>query len=151
MSKMEADFASVWNRVTGTNTAENELATLQRWIRDEAEGVRSYEALLHGKPPAPAVETLWAFLRQQRRQLRQLQTLYYLRTGDTFAVSLPERREMQPWMKALRERYEAALTQAEGYRQAASKRRDTAALCAMLAEEKDGQASRLRQLAERLL
>ncbi len=148
---MEAGFASVWNRVTGTNTAENELAKLQRWIRDEAEGARSYETLLHGRLPAPAAETLRGILRQQRRQLRQLQTLYYLRTGDTLAVSLPERREMQPWMKALRERYDAALTQAEGYRQAASERRDTAALCAMLAEEKEGQAIRLRQLAERLL
>ena len=42
---MEADFASVWSRVTGTDPAENELTMLQRWIRDETATVRSFEAL----------------------------------------------------------------------------------------------------------
>ena len=64
MIEMEADFASVWSRVTGLNPAENELTMLQRWIRDETESARSYEALLRLRLPGPAAETLRALLRE---------------------------------------------------------------------------------------
>ena len=55
---MEADFASVWSRVTGTNPAEDELTMLRRWIRDETETMRSYEGLLRSRLPNTAAETL---------------------------------------------------------------------------------------------
>ena len=148
---MEADFASVWSRVTGTDPAENELTMLQRWIRDETATVRSFEALLRRRLPSPAAETLRVLRRRQQKQLRLLQTLYYLRTGDTLMISLPEAPEKQPLMKALRESYEAALNRAESYRRATAARRDMAEACAKLAEEKNAQAAALRQLTERLL
>ena len=148
---MEADFASVWSRVTGTNPAEDELTMLRRWIRDETETMRSYESLLRSGLPNAAAETLRALLREQSGALRQLQTLYYLRTGDTFVVPPQETQKKQPLMKALRERYEAALTQAESYRRATTVRRDTARLSAKLAEAKDAQAGALRRFTGRLL
>ena len=151
MIEMEADFASVWSRVTGLNPAENELTMLQRWIRDETESARSYEALLRLRLPGPAAETLRALLREQRRLLLRLETLYYLRTGDTLLVSPTEAQKKQPLMKALRERYEAALNQADSYRRARAERRDAAELCAKLAEAKDAQADALRRLTARLL
>ena len=148
---MEADFASVWSRVTGVNPAEEELTMLRRWIRDETETMRSYEGLLRSRLPNAAAETLRALLREQRGTLRHLQTLYYLRTGDAFHVPPQETQKKQPLMKALRECYEAALTQADGYRRAATVRRDTAELSAELAEAKDAQADALRRLTGRLL
>ena len=148
---MEADFASVWSRVTGLNPAEDELTMLRRWIRDETETMRSYEGLLRSRLPNAAAETLRPLLREQHGLLRHLQTLYYLRTGDAFVVPTQEMQKMQPLMKALRERYEAALTQADSYRRATTVRRDTAGLCAKLAEAKDAQAGALRRLTGRLL
>ncbi len=148
---MEADFASVWSRVTGLDPAEDELTMLRRWIRDETETMRSYEGLLRSRLPNMAAETLRSLLREQRGLLRRLQTLYYLRTGDALIVPQTETQKKQPLMKALRESYEAALTQAEGYRRATTVRRDTAELCIKLAEAKDAQADGLYRLTERLL
>ena len=54
-------------------------------------------------------------------------------------------------MKSLRERYAAVLAQEESYRQAASERRDTAALCESLAGEEAANAAQLRELTRRLL
>ena len=149
---MDSDFASVWSRVTGVRPAEDELTGLRRWLRDEAEGIRAYEALLRRKLPASAEQTLRALLQAERRHFRQLQTLYYLRTGDNHIPPSQSPTPPQPLMKALRERYAASLAQAESYRRgAASEKRDLAALCARLSEEEETQAALLRKLTGRLL
>ncbi len=151
MSEMDADFASVWSRVTGGRPAEDELTKLRRWLRDEAEGIRSYETMLRYRLPPHARETLGTLLKTERRHLRQLRTLYYLRTGDSWLPPKPEEQEQPPLMKSLRERYAAVLAQEESYRQAASERRDTAALCESLAGEEAANAAQLRELTRRLL
>ena len=149
---MDPDFASVWNRVTGMRPAEDEAARLRRRLLDETEGIRAYEALLRRRQSSSVEKTLRALLQAERRHFRQLQTIYYLRTGDNWVPPPQSAQPPQPLMKALRERYEAALDQAESYRRGASEeKRDLAALCAALAREEEAQASNLRKLTGRLL
>ncbi len=151
MNLMEADFASVWSRVTGTRPSEDELTKLRRWIRDEWEGIAADEALLKQRIPAPVRMALRALLQQEKHQLRKLQALYYLRTGDVCVPPKTNRQTPVPLMKALRERYAAILTQADDYRQSPEGTRDLARLSAGLAAEKEAHALRLRQIVESLL
>ena len=148
---METDFAAVWGRVTGGRPTEDKLTKLRRWIRDEWEGIAADEALLRRRIPAPVRKTLSALLSQEKRRLRKLQAVYYLRTGDVCTQPKPVRQAAAPLMKTLRERYAAILTQADGYRNFPEEPRDLAALCAELAAEKEAHASRLRQMVESLL
>ncbi len=144
---MDSSFAAVWSRVTGVPPGEDELTVLRRWLRDEAEGIRAYEALLRSRLPAPAERTLRSLLQTERRHFRQLQVLYYLRTGDNWTPPPPAPQPRWPWMKALRERYAAAIAQEESYRRfTASEKRDLAALSAELAKEEEAQAALLRKL-----
>ena len=130
---MEADFASVWSRVTGERPTEDAQTKLRRWIQDESEAIYVYRCMLRGRVPS------------------QLQTLYYLHTGDILVPAPPQERKNQPLLSALRERYAAVLMQAESYRQVSALPHDLQALCGELASEKDGQALLLRQLTARLL
>ena len=147
---MEADFASVWSRVTGERPTEDAQAKLRRWIQDESEAVWAYRCMLR-KVPSQARETIAVLLKEENRELRRLQTLYYLRTGDILDPAPPQERKKQPLLSALRERYAAVLMQAESYRQASALPHDLQALCGELASEKDGQALLLRQLTACLL
>ena len=148
---MEADFASVWSRVTGERPTEDAQAKLRRWIQDESEAVWAYRRMLRGRVPSQARETLNTLLRDENRELRRLQTLYYLRTGDVLVPATPEERKKQPLLSALRERYAAVLMQAESYRHVSALPHDLQAICGELASEKDGQAIKLRQLTACLL
>ena len=148
---MEADFASVWSRVTGERQTEDAQTKLRRWIQDESEAIYDYRCMLRGRVPSQARETLAVLLKEENSELRRLQTLYYLHTGDILVPALPKERKNQPLLSALRERYAAVLMQAESYRQASALPRDLQALCGELASEKDGQALLLRQLTARLL
>ena len=148
---MESGFTSVWNRVTGACPAEDEQTKLRRWIRDEAQSIRAYEALLRAALPKPANTMLRQVLSGKKRRLKRLQTMYFLRTGDTFAVSLPQEGKPLSFLHGLRDQYAVELTQAECYRQAASAGGDLSEVCALLAEENRNTAAGLRSLAERLL
>ena len=148
---MEADFASVWSRVTGERPTEDAQTKLRRWIQDESEAIYVYRCMLRGRVPSQARETLAVLLKEENSELRRLQTLYYLRTGDILVPVPPQERKKQPLLSALRERYAAVLMQAESYRQASALPRDLQALCGVLASEKDGQALLLRQLTACLL
>ena len=148
---METDFAEVWGRVTGGRPAEDELTRLRRWIRDEWEGIAADEALLSQRVPPQVRKTLSVLLSQEKRRLRKLQAVYYLRTGDVCIPPKTARQAASPLMKTLRERYSALLTQADGYRNFPEEPRDLAGLCAELAAEKEAHAFRLRQLVESLL
>ena len=151
MIGMDSGFTAVWSRVTGVPPGEDELTALRRWLRDEAEGIRAYEALLRGRFPTAAERTLRALLQTERRHFCRLQVLYYLRTGDNWTPPPPGPQQGRSWMKALRERYAAAIAQEESYRRfAASEKRDLAALCAALAKEEEAQAALLRKLISRL-
>lgn len=148
---MEGDFASVWSRVTGERPTEDAQTKLRRWIQDESEAIYVYRCMLRGRVPSQARETLAVLLKEENRELRRLQTLYYLRTGDILVPVPPQERKKQPLLSALRERYAVVLMQAESYRQASALPHDLQALCGELASEKDGQALLLRQLTARLL
>ena len=148
---MEADFASVWSRVTGERPTEDAQTKLRRWIQDESEAIYVYRCMLRGRVPPQARETLAVLLKEDNSELRRLQTLYYLRPGDILVPLSPQERKKQPLLSALRERYAAVLMQAESYRQASAMPHDLQALCGELASEKDGQALLLRQLTARLL
>lgn len=148
---MEADFASVWSRVTGERPTEDAQTKLRRWIQDESEAIYVYRCMLRGRVPSQARETLAVLLKEENRELRRLQTLYYLHTGDILVPAPPQERKNQPLLSALRERYAAVLMQAESYRQVSALPHDLQALCGELASEKDGQALLLRQLTARLL
>ena len=148
---MEADFASVWSRVTGERPTEDAQTKLRRWIQDESEAIYVYRCMLRGRVPSQARETLAVLLKEENRELRRLQTLYYLHTGDILVPAPPKERKKQSLLSALRERYAVVLMQAESYRQASALPHDLQALCGELASEKDGQALLLRQLTARLL
>ena len=107
--------------------------------------------MLRARVPSQARETIAVLLKEENRELRRLQTLYYLRTGDILVAVPPQERKKQPLLSALRERYAAVLMQAESYRQASALSHDLQALCGELASEKEGQALLLRQLTARLL
>ena len=151
MSSMGSDFASVWSRVTGMRPAEDELTKLRRWMGDETEELRAYEMILRSSLPNQVRETLSSILRDKRRHMKELQTLYYLRTGDVWNLPKPGDRRKQPLMKALRERYAAAISLAVSYRDCAAEQRDLASLCAALAQDEDTLAMKLRSLIKRLL
>ena len=148
---MESGFASVWNRVTGSCPAEDEQTKLRRWIRDEAENIRAYEALLRGTQPKPANTMLRQVLNEKRRRLKRLQTMFFLRTGDIYVFTLPEEAKPPSFLQGLRHQYAEELAQAESFRQASSAGSDLGEVCALLAEENRAAAARLRSLAERLL
>ena len=148
---MESGFASVWSRVTGACPAEDEQTKLRRWILDEAQSIRAYEALLLTGLPKPVSTVLRQIRSEKRRRLKRLQTMYFLRTGDTFAISLPEGAKPLSFLKGLRNQYVEELAQAESFRHAASAGSDLSEVCLELAEENRNTAARLRSLAERLL
>ena len=148
---MDADFSSVWSRVTGVRPPEDELTRLRRWMGDETRELHACEELLRGHLPAPVRDTLTAVLRVKRRDLKELQTMYYLRTGDSWPQPKPEKRKRETLMNALRERYAASMDMADGYRGCASERRDLSSLCAELAENEEANARKLRGLIKRLL
>ena len=148
---MESDFASVWSRVTGLRPTEDELTKLRRWMGDEAGELIAYEALLRGSLSAPVRDTLKVLLRSKQRHLKELRTLYYLRTGDVWSQRGRTMKTMPPLMKALRDRYAASLALAESYRRSTEDARDLRALCALLAEDEDLNALRLRRLTKSLL
>ena len=52
------DFASVWNRVTGTQQPEHETTVLKRWIRDKMDSVNAYAEILKAPLPPKVRETL---------------------------------------------------------------------------------------------
>jgi rubrerythrin len=151
VNDMESDFAAVWGRVTGEIPAENELSRLRRWIRDEAEECSAYEELLHASLPSAIRETLRGILREERRHLKQLQTLYYLRTGDSAVPAHAGNGKRMPFLQAMRERYAAELSQSESYGKAAAEKKDLAALCLQLSAEEEMHALQLRRIMERLL
>ena len=148
---METDFASVWSRVTGIGSAEDELSRLRRWLDDEWAGIRADEALLGRRLPPSVRRILSQIFTQEKMQFRRLQTLYYLRTGDVYIPSTPTGDSGLSALNALRERYASILTQAESYRQCREGARDLTGLCEELTAEKQMQASRLRQLVGSLL
>ena len=148
---MESGFASVWNRVTGACPAEDEQTKLRRWIRDEAESIRAYEALLRMGLPKQVDTMLRQILSEKRRRLKRLQTMFFLRTGDILVFRLPEEAKPQSFLQSLRKQYAEELAQAESFRQAATAGSDLGEVCALLAESNRAAAARLRSLAERLL
>ena len=148
---MESDFASVWSRVTGLRPTEDELTKLRRWMGDEAGELFAYEALLRGSLSASVRDTLKVLLRSKQRHLKELRTLYYLRTGDVRRLQGRTGQTKPPLMKALRDRYAASLALAEGYRSCNEDARDLRALCAILAEDEDLNALRLRRMIKSLL
>ncbi len=148
---MESGFASVWNRVTGACPAEDEQTKLRRWIRDEAGSIRAYEALLRTGLPKPVNTMLRQILWEKRRRLKRLQTMHFLRTGDTLVFTLPEETKPPSFLRGLRNQYAEELAQAESFRQASSAGSDLGEVCQELAEENRAAAARLRSLAERLL
>ena len=148
---MESDFASVWSRVTGLRPTEDELTKLRRGMGDEAGELFAYEALLRGALSAPVRDTLKVLLRSKQRHLKELRTLYYLRTGDVRSQRERAGQNRLPLMKALRDRYTASLALAESYRNSAEDARDLRSLCALLAEDEDQNALRLRRLIKSLL
>ena len=148
---MESGFASVWNRVTGSTPPEDATIRLRRWIKDEAQGVRTYEALLRMSAVKPVHETIRQVLSDERMHLKRLQTMYYLHTGDICLPEVSEEPKPNSLLQGLRSQYARELSQAESLGRAGSGGSDLEALFAELGEDKRQIAARLRGLAERLL
>ncbi len=148
---MESGFASVWNRVTGSAPPEDAAIRLRRWIRDEAQGVRAYEALLRMVAVKTAHETIRQILSDERMHLKRLQTMYYLHTGDICLPEVSEEPKPNSLLQGLRSQYARELSQAESLGRAGSGGSDLEALFSELAEDKRKIAARLRGLVERLL
>ncbi len=147
---MESGFESVWSRVTGGSVQDNVDAALDHWIREEARGIRVYETLLHSRLPDPVRKTFHQILNIKHRQLKQLQVMVFLRTGDTIAVLHEDKEDSASLPYKLRERYRAEAEQAERYRRFQTKQPELSALSTRLAEENEGIAQRLRMLLTRL-
>ena len=145
------DFASVWNRVTGTQQPEHETTVLKRWIRDKMDSVNAYAEILKAPLPPKVRETLKRILTEERRQLKQLRTMQYLRLAVDEAPEWRTEQHGKPLLQCLRERYSAETAQSESFRRNDACRRDLAAVSQRLAEEEDSHAALLRRLIESLL
>ena len=143
---MESGFEAVWSRVTGGSVQDNADATLDNWIREEARGIRVYETLLRSRLPDPVRKTFRQILNIKHRQLKQLQVMVFLRTGDTIAVLNDDESAPASLPHGLRERYRSEVEQAARYRLFQTKQPDLTALSTQLAEEDERIAQRLRIL-----
>ena len=92
---MEADFASVWSRVTGERPTEDAQAKLRRWIQDESEAVWAYQCMLRARVPSQARETIAVLLKEENRDLQtrnirlQLSAVPEGQTGNLFRFTDP--------------------------------------------------------------
>ncbi|MBR2716491.1 MAG: hypothetical protein IKD79_01980 [Oscillospiraceae bacterium] len=149
---MEADFASVWSRVTGAAPGQNEQTSLKRWIRSEEEAGALCLGLSGCRASSPLREAFQSFGRDARRHLRALRAMYYLRTGERCPAAVKPPTAGQPSLRDLRAYYLSALERAQDYRRSAeTAQADLAALCRRLAKEEETHAETARLLAERLL
>ncbi len=148
---METGFAAVWRRVNGADPAIDERAKLRRWILNEDLSIRQHESLLSLRMAAQVRGALQQMLLEKRRQLKKLQTMFCLRTGDTIVPKPDPVPPVTSLLKGLRDLYASALASAKNYENAVAEDKELAALCVSLAEAELDRASRLRELAERLL
>ena len=147
---MEANFDSVWSRVTGTVGPDREQVRLKRWAETEAD-LRALCAELIRHAFGPNTRRLfWELLRSTDGRLRELSTMSFLRTGQGLPQmhgSQPDRREHR---EILRECYCLAWELTQDYRRTAEDGKpDFRALCNRLADSAEYLADRLWNLALR--
>ena len=147
---MEANFDSVWRRVTGTAGPEREQVRLKRWFDTETE-LGSICTQLARSAPEPEVRRLFReLLRSTEGRLRELNTMSFLRTGQKLSQVPAESAERLGRREALRECYCLVWELAQDYRQAAEDGKpDFRALCNRLADSGERLAERLWNLALR--
>lgn len=148
---MEADFASVWSRVTGTPVEPPE-SLLRRFLKETAEAQRALNAA--------AALTCDALIRSKLNELqsaacrrrKRLRAALYLLTGERDCPAASECVCPCSLTAALRQLYQSAEKSAAAYAQAA-KSADRASLRSLyseLSEECRKEADCLLRLTERL-
>jgi len=147
---MDADFDSVWSRVTGTAGPDREQVRLKRWADTETELRALCSGMLRCAPDPNVRKLFRELLSSTDSRLRELSAMSFLRTGQGFPqlhTGLPDRRERR---EILRECYGLAWELTQDYRRAAKDGRpDFRALCGRLADSAEHLADRLWSLALR--
>ncbi len=177
---MEDKFNEIWSRVVRSNQGENIGAdlspeymntqkqqnagayarpdfdlkrTLEDFIEDEVSD-SAYYAALAGKTSQSAARAVFNRLSaDERRHSRQLQTAYFLLTGNSYTPRRPAPLPPRSMLEALRQRYAAEISGAKAYADAALRLRDTDEpelrdmLIAFAADEKR-HASEIKRLVE---
>jgi rubrerythrin len=152
-------FADVWQRVTGTSSGtetqgpQEEEKQLAAFIRDENRDMVFYEALADRSSPH-CREQILQLLRDERRHLLDLQTEYFLLTGDSCPVSPPAKHGFPAGLlSALRDSYDNELQRAAAYESGAgqTRRDDLKELCRRHAEEERAHAAILYRLIRQAL
>lgn len=86
----------VWRRVQGKDTAQpesgvEERVTMEQLMQSEADGAQQYR-LIAGLAAGRSAETLQTMAAECRQGLKQLQTEFFMETGDTF---VPQKMPME--------------------------------------------------------
>ena len=124
--------------------------TLGELIDMEAEAERLYSAMA-ARTKGHAAQTLRSLAASSRRLLKQLQTEYYFRTGDSRPLPRQPAR-IRSMREALKQAWEMAEQAARAYRESAGRTRDgeLRELYGDAAAVKNRQRKMLRELANRL-
>lgn len=150
---MEAEFSSVWSRVTGTASQEAPEAQLRRFLLAEAEDVYTLRLLLCRTCDAVLCRKLTQVCTEKTRQLKRLRTALYLLAGECECPAVSRKDTPQDLLPAIKTLYERVNAMAADYRKAAAETDRSALeiLYASLSEAEARHAGCLSECAERLI
>ena len=148
---MEADFASVWSRVTGAPVEPPE-ALLRRFLKETAEAQRALSAAAALTCDAVIRSKLTELQSAACRRRKRLRAALYLLTGERDCPAASECACPCSLTAALRQLYQRAEQSAAAYAQAAKSadRTSLQSLYADLSAELRQEADCLLRLTERL-
>lgn len=148
---MEADFASVWSRVTGAPTEPPE-ALLRRFLKETVETQYALKAAAQLTCDAVIRARLTEQISAVCRRLKRLRAALYLLTGERDCPAMAERTCPCSLTEALRQLYQSAEKSAADYARAANgaDRASLRSLYSELSEERRKEADCLLRLTERL-
>jgi len=150
---MEADFNTVWQRVTGAETQKSEAELLEELILRKGKDIAVYQTLRQRFPTGNSGIVFRQLEQEEREQRRKLQTYYYLMTGDSVTMRPEPPLETSSLLRTLRICYNREQENAGLLYSLSLRFRQSAlhALCTELSEQDTAHAQKLYEIAERIL
>ena len=150
---MEADFDSVWSRVSGNASREAPEAQLRRFLLSETEDVCMLKKMLRQTCDAFLCRKLTQVCTEKSRQIKRLRAACYLMTGECEYPASAQKEFSQELLQRLRSLYERVCSEAADYRKAASEtdRTGLEVIYASMAEAESRHAECLADCVERML
>lgn len=162
---MDSNFNRVWERVraarserlmqperpyTGKAAPLNMKSALEGFIENEVSDSGYYSALASKTTQLKARRLFMRLSAEEKNHARQLQTAYFLLSGNSYAVKRPAKTPPRSMLEALRQRYSAENEGAAAYLSAAE-RTDNSELkqfFSELARDEKRHAAEIKRLVE---